>query len=665
MVSLYYAESKEDLRLLFDALQASPDVGFDLETTGLQSRTDSILLYQFATKTQAWVVNGRLARQYPRAFGSVLEALAQRTAIGHNLRFEYAFIKEKHGVLLTNIFDTQLAEALLTAGRADQQTNLGATMKRRLRLDVDKELQTSFIGLDPDTFEPTPEQVQYALADVVYMHRLRDVQRDRLITEGLSETFDLELRALPVFAEMEEAGLTLDLDCHASILDAVATEAAALAEQLTTVLGPVWTRQATEDWTALNRLFLERQEAVEKRIYFKEKNPTGDVKRGTKEATALYAWRDEVKPKTKDVPEFSLTSREKVLFSLRTKLGWPAEYLPDLKKQTLLPIQREPLIATYSAWVKANKVLTSFGQNLRDKVDATTGRVHPHYNQIVSTGRTSSSNPNGQQMPPAIRKCFVPAPGHRFVVADFSNMELRIAAGLAGDEAMMSAFRNGWDVHRMTAAAAWPDRYQSWQDVSKEGPERAAAKTVNFATIYGGTPYALYWRGLVDSEELAETVQAGFKAQFAATWEWVQANGALGLQQLSIRTAGGRKRYFRNPGPMPAGDAVVTNEDGEEEPARVAWNRARKRIRRQAMNHPVQGTGADIAKEAMYRIWTRLGDAGRVVGMVHDEIIVEVREECADEVATLVAVSMEQAGAVYVPNLPIPGEVHIAERWEK
>lgn len=665
-MNVYYAEGKEDLRLLHEHLTAATSVGFDLETTGLDPEVDSILLYQCATEREIWVVSGRLAREFPKAFDSALRVLAKREAIGHNLRFEYAFILAKHGLELQRIFDTQLAESLLTAGRSDLRTGLGFTLKRRLRVEADKDLQTSFIGQDPDTFDPTPAQLDYAATDVAHMHRLRDVQRDRLIQEGLWDTFQLELRVLSVFAAMEKVGMRLDQDCHRTTVDAYRQEATTLAGELDTILSPVWRKHAEEEYSRLQVQYLDRKEAVERRLYYAKKNPGGDLIPGSPEAKAAYKWRDEVKPK-EDSRGFSLTSREKMLYALRTTLGWDAEQLPDMKKQTIKPLRRVPVLDLYARWATANKVVTSFGDTLAAKIGPD-GRGHPHYNQLVSTGRTSSSDWNNQQLPPAIRRCFVPDPGHKFVVADFSNMELRIAAGLSGDPAMIDAFRNGWDVHRMTAAAAWPDRFASWEEVPKDSKERAAAKTVNFATIYGGTPYALYWRGLVETEELGTTVQEGFKAMFSTAWEWVQANGLLGLRQLWIPTAGGRKRYFRNPGPMPDADAPPVEIDGEEVPASVAWNRARKRIRRQAMNHPVQGTGADIAKEAMYLVHTGLrqrGIPGTVVGMVHDEIIVEVREEWAEEVATLVSASMERAGAIYVPALPIPGDVHIVERWEK
>lgn len=107
----------------------------------------------------------------------------------------------------------------------------------------------------------------------------------------------------------------------------------------------------------------------------------------------------------------------------------------------------------------------------------------------------NSSDPNMQNMPRDIRACFKPAPGNKLVVADFANMELRIAAGLSGDPVMIDAFSGGKDLHAMTAAAAWPNKYRSWRDVPRDSDDRAHSKTSNFATIYGTSPQGLVSRG--------------------------------------------------------------------------------------------------------------------------------------------------------------------------
>jgi DNA polymerase I-like protein with 3'-5' exonuclease and polymerase domains len=329
--------------------------------------------------------------------------------------------------------------------------------------------------------------------------------------------------------------------------------------------------------------------------------------------------------------------------------------LLDLTAQTVEEnAHRNPVLGVYARWATANKIVSTYGDSLRARVNPGTGRIHGDFNQIVSTGRTSSREPNMQNMPKKIRACFKPAPSKRYVVADFAAMELSIAAGLSGDPVMIEAFNEGKDLHRMTAAAAWPGKFSDWTQVPKDSDERALAKTANFASIYGSSARGLVTRGVIDDLATAEEVITGISTLYKTMWSWLRATGEQATRLYYAETALGRKRYFQRLGPKPR-DPELAEE----------WRRQRGGIKRQAQNHPVQGTGADIAKRAMVLIAEELADRGDIVCMVHDEVVVECPTEHTEAVSELVLRSMEKAGAELVQGVPITADVHVVSCWEK
>jgi DNA polymerase-1 len=283
-----------------------------------------------------------------------------------------------------------------------------------------------------------------------------------------------------------------------------------------------------------------------------------------------------------------------------------------------------------------------------------TGRIHGEYKQIVSTGRTACRWPNMQNIPNAVRACFKPREGHKLAVADLSNIELRVAAALSRDAVMLEAFREGKDLHAMTAAA-WPDLYGDWTAVPKDSAERAAAKTANFATIYGGSPASLYYRGIVDSLETAERVANGIAQTYPAMSQWMYQQGVRVLDLWYAETALGRRRFFNHLPPEPL--------DYDE---RQEWWRKRNGVIRAAKNMPVQGTAADIAKRAMVLMFQKLPPQARICAMVHDEIVVECPANLADEVAAIVKMCMEQAGTDMLGDIVTTStEVHVKDSWTK
>lgn len=295
-----------------------------------------------------------------------------------------------------------------------------------------------------------------------------------------------------------------------------------------------------------------------------------------------------------------------------------------------------------------------------ERVHPLDGRVHPQYFQIpASTGRISSRHPNAQQIPrrgedaPAIRGLFHPAEGKRYVKADFSNIELRIMARLSGDEAMQQAFINGVDLHRLTASRISGTPLEEVTD-----SQRQAAKAMNFLFIYGGSARTLQWRILSDYGEFicldeAEERMEKFFCSYPGIREWQKiqlsqmsytaphhfhncVRGFFSLPLTATRTVLGRRRIW------PRFGAGITAS------------------KFQMYNNPCQGTGADLIKLVMAEVYEKLSsDEVRIIGSIHDEIILEVPEDRAEEYAASLKEIMERIGSQMLYPVPVKAEAKV------
>jgi DNA polymerase I len=300
-------------------------------------------------------------------------------------------------------------------------------------------------------------------------------------------------------------------------------------------------------------------------------------------------------------------------------------------------------------WRALQKLKGTYIDALPQLVSRDTGRVHTCFNQAVAaTGRLSSSDPNLQNIPirtelgRQIRRAFVADPGHLLISADYSQIELRVLAHLSGDESLIAAFERGDDIHDQTALKVF-------------GPEsgldphelRRRAKIINYALLYGKTAFTL----AKDIGVTQQAAQAFIDAYFAGfprvrgfiddTIERARATGV-------VKTLYGRRRLVPE----------LTSRNGQ----------VRAAAERVTVNMPIQGTAADILKRAMIDVHKALaeveaetGPAGRMILTVHDELLFEVPEARAEEVATLIRARMERAAVLAVP---LTVDVGIGRNWK-
>jgi DNA polymerase-1 len=292
-----------------------------------------------------------------------------------------------------------------------------------------------------------------------------------------------------------------------------------------------------------------------------------------------------------------------------------------------------------------SKIKSTYTDALPLQVNPLTGRVHTSYNQAGAvTGRLASTEPNLQNIPirselgRKVRHAFIASPGNLLLGVDYSQVELRIVAHIANDEAMLKAFREGQDIHTTTAASIL-----GLQLGQVTADHRRNAKAINFGLIYGMSPFGLTRTTDLTLAEAEDFVKAYFN-QFPGVRAYIENTKKLAAEQGYIETLLGRRRYF--PALKDGTNYIL-----------------RSRLERESINSPIQGTAADIMKLAMLRIAEALPKAklqGQMLLQVHDELVLEVPEDEIEETAKLV--SKEMTGA-YELKVPLATEVKWGKNW--
>jgi DNA polymerase-1 len=275
-------------------------------------------------------------------------------------------------------------------------------------------------------------------------------------------------------------------------------------------------------------------------------------------------------------------------------------------------------------------------------IDSNSGRLHTTFNQTgAATGRLSSSNPNLQNIPirtelgREIRAAFVPRPGWKLIVADYSQIELRLLAHMSKDAVLVDAFRNGEDIHTRTAAEVF-----GIAPLMIGPDERRKAKAVNFGIVYGQTPFGLATSLGIDRKEAELYIRAYFE-RYSGVRRWLDQTIA------EVRRSGVSVNMFGRQRPIP--DMQSRNAN------------ARNFAERTAVNTPLQGTAADLIKRAMIRIDEKLrGMQSHMVLQVHDELIFEAPPEEVDAVRKIAKSEMESVRKLEVPLLV---DVGVGDNW--
>jgi DNA polymerase I len=584
-------KSTEQLSRAVEELSQQVAIGLDTETTELDPYNARLRLIQLATPSGVYIVDLDVFRNGDLKNSDAWWPLRQLLSsprpikIAHNAKFDAKFIKHNLGVDIGGLFDTLLASQLVSAGDIEERHGLEVIAGRYLNEMIDKSER-----LSNWEFDLSESQLQYAARDAAVLIPLREKLIEKIKAADLVRCAQLEFECVMPVVDLELAGFYMDKQRWLEQLAIVEEKRAEVANELQEMLGE-----------------------------------------GVAQASLFGPPRANI----------NLDSQQQVSEAL-TRLGIP---LPDSTRNwKLQPLALQyPVVGKLLEYRTMQKALTSYGQNMIDLINPKTGRLHADFRQIgAPTGRFACTNPNIQQVPHTIeyRRCFMGHPeGRQLVIADYSQIELRILAEFSGDDGFISAFNSGADLHRVTAAQVFS---VSQDQVTKE--QRDFAKRLNFGVVYGiGAQRFSMMTGLSVPE--AEEVLRRYFSTYRKLDAYLRESANRAVSDKQARTASGRLVRF--------------NFDASD----------RQQIsmtQRNGKNAPIQGTSADILKRALRLLKDELRDsAAKVVNTIHDEIVVEVDAGEAQDIARKVERAMCAAGEEYLRTVPVKVETQIACEWTK
>lgn len=585
----------DELRKVVESLSAHPVLGLDTETTDLDPYTSRLRLIQLATPSTVHIVDLDAFANSTNATlreNEALEPLRRLLSaprpikIAHNAKFDAKFLKHNLGAALGGLFDTLLASQLIGAGDIEERHGLDTVASRYLNQFVDKSERLSNWN-----FELSEAQLEYAARDAAVLLPLRETLVERLKSDSLIKCAQLEFECVMPVADIELAGFFMHKDRWLEQLAIVEKRRAELAEELQVALA---------------------QESLQ-----------GSLFGG---------------PQREDI---NLDSHQQLTNALQ-RLGIPVP--ESTRNWKLQPLAVEyPIVATLLEYRTVQKALTSYGENMIGLINPATGRLHADFRQIgAPTGRFACTNPNIQQVPHAVeyRRCFSGHPsGRKLVIADYSQIELRILAEFSGDRGFIEAFNSGADLHKVTASQVFN---VSLDQVTKE--QRDFAKRLNFGVVYGiGAQRFSLMTGLTVAE--AENVLRKYFATYRGLDTYLRDAANRAVSERQARTASGRLVRFRY---------------DENDRQQISMTQ------RNGKNTPIQGTSADILKRSLRLLSDELRTtSAKIVNIIHDEIVVEVDADQAEEIAKKVERAMCDAGQEYLATVPVKVETEIAEEWVK
>lgn len=597
-IEVVIVDTVEKLNSLVKELGKAKVIAFDTETTDTEEMKAELVGISLAVKagTGFYIPVGHNSGNN-LLIKKVIEALtpsmtdAKIGKVAHNAKYDY-IVLARYGLVISPLtFDTMLAEFIVDPS----SRNLGLKNLSEYRLGEEMTHIEELIGKGKKQVSMAEVAIEsvapYAAADAETTLRLMTIEEKelkRVNGQKILDEIDMPLTA--VLAEMEMTGALIDTEFFGVMSKELAKRLAEIEKEIFGHVGKTFNINSPQQLSDVlfNHLRLEPPD------------------KGRKTATGFYS-----------------TSAD-VLEALSGK---------------------HPVLDFILEHRELSKLKSTYVDALPAAVDANTGRVHTSYSQIGAvTGRLSSNNPNLQNIPirtetgRKVRNGFIASRGNVLLSVDYSQIELRIVAHMAEDEAMLSAFRAGEDIHATTAAAI---NDLPLENVTKD--MRRHAKAINFGLIYGMSAFGLTRTTELTLAEAEDFVKAYYK-KFPGVKKYLDGIRRQAAEIGYVETLLGRRRYF----PALQSKAPVQVKNREE---------------REAINAPIQGTAADIMKIAMLKIPPALKKAGlsaKMLLQVHDELVLEVPKKELDDTARVVQKTMANA---YPLSIPLETEARAGVSW--
>jgi len=704
---------QDNFEELEDFLSSPDAVAYDKETTNLDPFFAKPLLTQFGDGEAQFVVDDTTMDLHKLQFDW------KKLLVGHNLKFDYKMTKHLQGIQFRNVFDTMLAEQVISKG-SGFFFNLDDVVQRRLGIPpLAKHVREGFFGRS--TKVPfSLEEIKYAGEDVEHPLLLMDKQIEFINSYDYhKDLYDIEFPYLTILGDAELEGFILDEPAWQVIINENERLRLDYTNDLNNILIAL-----REEYKDLERLRLPRKGVKHNKIHQLDAFDEARIITGAVKSSINYNSDDQVKKifSLMKLPIPTKRERDKANFITVTKdsVGKPAmeKYLIDHPDTPL-----KGFIEVFIKWSNANTSVTSFGDRflveiLRRKAKAdtrigykrkATGKVHTNYKQIVKeTPRMSSNNYNSQNIPKEkkYRHCFLADPGHKIITIDLRGAELRIAAAFSNDKKLIYLIESG-DIHstlsnhaynkiieymvknmreyrqkeelydllkansrKIDGALEADEEKITWErvelamkggftiDATTANDIRDKFKNVNYSICYGGSADRIM-EILNICRDYAEIVELSLREYLPNLFDYLDGNSSFGVKHGYIRfneICGGR-HWFKQ---------VLDHKLWRKElPFNIQGN-----VERACKNYPIQSTQAQMLKEATNRYYYDhiYPNSIPVVPKlwVHDEHVCQAPTEIAEDEAKVLQTYMNDVGSEYLlGRLRMESEYHVKDYWTK
>lgn len=634
-------------------------LGFDTETMGFDPYTKALLSMQIGDEERQYVIDCTTVN--PKRYKKLLE---KKELIMHNAKFDLKFLYRQE-IVPTKVFDTFLAERILTTGIDTARRSLDAVVYKYCKIELDKTIRGNIHreGL-------SSRVIKYAADDVKYLHQVKRKQEVALQEKQLHRTMSLDNKFVKVLAYVEYCGMYMN----------------------------------AEDWrTKCNKDLMHLEEVKEKLDQFILNNSD---KYPQYVDNQLSLFSEGVKCKinwasSKQVIPFMQSLGVDTL----TKDKETGLMKDSIDKKVLGPQKKKhPIIEIYIEFTEAQKVVSTYGENWFDYISPVTGRIHTNYTQIMNTGRLSSGQkgmpkkgikqlPNMQNVPSdtRTRSCFQAQEGNVLIVSDYSGQEQIVLANKSLDTDLLEFYSKGLgDMHSFIASKIFPELGNLSLDEIKDKHKgkRQIAKSAGFAINYGGTGITIAQNLSIPLEEGDAVYKAYFKAfPGLANYFKQEKARALKLGYIQFNNISGRKCFIPFFEEYQKLHAEIYNTEGfwdeyklEKSKNSFKFNNYFKPkvreyfmkkgdIERMSLNYPIQGSSADITKLAGVYFFEYL-EANDLLftvlmpNVVHDEWIVECPKDMGEEISIVLKDCMEKAGEVFCKVVKLKAEPMITSKWQ-
>lgn len=482
-----YITKEEDARRVLSEIDRQPVIEFDTEGTALDPYVCRTTLVQIGVPGRAYVFDIRNDLPDISIHGSLFKDILtdkKKLKLLQNCNYDMKVLKAQFGYYIENVYDTMLAEQLMSLGVQERGFALGNLVEKYLGLYMDKEPRGTF----SDYYQQfTPTQLAYAASDVCVLDVIRHMQMPKIEYYNLQGALQLEFDFTKPLAEMELNGIGFDVAKWRVIMKDVELE------------------------------YKQLKHSIEESLVV------------VQDQTTLFG-----------VSSINIDSPEQLKEALN-KLGLPME---NTDKGALEKYEGHPVVDDILAYRKLSKLITTYNEALIARIHPVTGKLHTQFRQMISTGRMSSNNPNLQNIPAKqkFRTCFVAAnDDEELITDDMSGAELRIMGDMSGEPNFIKAYTEDIDLHTLNAANVFKVTYD------KVTPyQRKASKAVTFGLCYGMSAVGLAARLRIPKKEAEDIISGYFEAN-KDLYFWLESAGKNAVKNKYSESISGRKRFYSIP----------------------------------------------------------------------------------------------------------------------